>query len=289
MHRLRVISGWALPACAAIALLSILPASRAAVLFSEDFAYPNGPLAGRSGGTGWAPSSAWAYTTGTSENTVTNPLPGTSGKSVRIASNASVVSRSLSTTYVSGGTNTYYISFGFNANPFQGLNQGMNAGVAVTLPADARSNLLMGMPGSSGAFGYDWAQRGDPSAAGSSGTTYLALYQIGPGTGANTAITMYATTNLLMSGTALAATTPWTTVIEDDGFSFNAVTIAGAYSTGSISIAGLAMADNPTDAVNFTQTAVPEPTSLLAAACVIGIGSISVASRRRGRNREPSR
>lgn len=251
---------------------AITPASRAAILFSEDFAYPNGPLAGRDGGTGWAPSSAWAYTSGTSENTVTNPLPGTSGKAVQIAANAAEVSRSLSTTYVTGGTSTYYISFGFNANPFQGFNAGMYAGVGVTLPGSASSNLLMGMPGSSGAFGYDWTQRGDPSAAGSNGTTYLALYQIGPGTGANTAVTMYATTNLLMSGTALAATTPWTTVIEDSGFSFNAVTIAGGYSTGSISIAGLAMADNPTDAVSFTQISVPEPASLLGAVVALAIG-----------------
>lgn len=283
MRRLRAISSWALPACAAVALLSVVPASRAAILFSEDFAYPNGPLAGNGGGTGWAPSSAWAYTTGTSENTVTNPLPGTSGKAVRIASNASVVSRPLNTTYVSGGTNTYYISFGFNANPFQGFNSGMYAGVGVSLPADASSNLLMGMPGSSGAFGYDWTQRGDPSTAGSNGTTYLALYQIGPGTGANTAVTMYATTNLLMSGTALAATTPWTTVIEDTGFSFNTVTIAGGYSTGSISIAGLAMADNPTEAVAFTQTAVPEPGVLTGGAIALVLGGAAARSRHRRR------
>lgn len=156
---------WALGMLAIAVCFAIMPASRAALLFSEDFAYPNGPLAGRNGGTGWAPSSAWAYTSGTSENTVTNPLPGTSGKAVRIASNAAEVSRSLNTTYLTGGTSTYYISF-----------------------------------------------------------------------------------------------------------SFNAVTIAGGYATGSISIAGLAMADNPTDAVSFTQISVPEPASLLGAAVALALG-----------------
>lgn len=275
--------GVSLPIVTLIALLAVADTAKAVILFSDAFAYPNGPLAGNSGGSGWASASAWAYTSGTSENTVTNPLPGTSGKSVRVASNAAVVSRSLSTTYVSGGTNTYYISFGFNANPFQGVNQGMYAGVGVYLPGDASSNLLMGMPGSSGAFGYDWTQRGDPSTAGSNGTTYLALYQIGPGTAANTAVTMYATTNLLMSGTALAATSPWTTVIEDADFSFNAVSISGAYSTGSISIAGLAMADNPTEAVAFTQTAVPEPGVLTGGAIALVLGGAAARSRHRRR------
>jgi len=283
MRHHRLPPAWALPMVAAIVALSIAPASRAALLFSDAFAYPNGPLAGNSGGTGWASSSAWAYTTGTSENTVTNPLPGTSGKSVRIASNASVVSRSLSTTYVSGGTNTYYISFGFNANPFQGFNSGMYAGVGVYLNADASNNLFMGMPGSSGAFGFDWTNRGDPSAGASNNTNYLALYAITPGPGDTTSVTMYATTNLLMSGTALAATPPWVSILNDTNFSFNSVNVSGAYSTGTVSLAGLAMADNPTEAVAFTQTAVPEPGSLLLGALVVALGGAAVRSCRRQR------
>lgn len=283
MRRHRLSWAWALPMVAAIAALSVAPPSRAALLFSDGFAYPNGPLAGNSGGTGWASSSAWAYTSGTSENTVANPLPGTSGKSVRIAANAAVVSRSLSTTYVTGGTNTYYISFGFNAAPFQGLNNGLYGGVGVYLNADASNNLFMGMPGSSGAFGFDWTGRGDPSASASDGTTYLALYKISPGSGATTSVTMYATTNLLMSGTALAATTPWVSMLDDVGFSFDSVNVSGAYNTGAISFAGLAMADNPTEAVAFTQTAVPEPGSLLLGALVVALGGAAVRSCRRQR------
>jgi hypothetical protein len=274
---------WALPVVVTIAALSVAPASHAALLFSEGFAYPNGPLAGNSGGTGWASSSAWAYTSGTSENTVANPLPGTSGKSVRIAANAAVVSRSLSTTYVTGGTNTYYISFGFNAAPFQGLNNGLYGGVGVYLNADASNNLFMGMPGSSGAFGFDWTNRGDPSAGASNNTNYLALYAITPGPGDTTSVTMYATTNLLMSGTALAATPPLVSILNDTNFSFNSVNVSGAYSTGSISFAGLAMADNPTEAVAFTQTAVPEPGSLLLGALVVALGGAAVRSCRRQR------
>jgi len=268
---------------AAIAALSVAPPSRAALLFSDGFAYPNGPLAGNSGGTGWASSSAWAYTSGTSENTVANPLPGTSGKSVRIAANAAVVSRSLSTTYVTGGTNTYYISFGFNAAPFQGLNNGLYGGVGVYLNADASNNLFMGMPGSSGAFGFDWTGRGDPSASASDGTTYLALYKISPGSGATTSVTMYATTNLLMSGTALAATTPWVSMLDDVGFSFDSVNVSGAYNTGSVNFAGLAMADNPTEAVAFTQTAVPEPGVLTGGAIALVFGGAAIRSRHRRR------
>jgi hypothetical protein len=275
--------GVALPIVIVVALLTVADTAKAALLFSDAFAYPNGPLAGNSGGTGWASSIAWAYTTGTGENTVANPLPGTSGKSVRIAANAAVVSRPLSTTYVSGGTNAYYISFGFNANPFQGLNNGMYAGVGVYLNADPSNNLFMGMPGSSGAFGFDWTGRGDPSASASDGTTYLALYAITPGSGDTTSVTMYATTNLLISGTALAATTPWASITNDPNFSFDSVNVSGAYNTGSVNFAGLAMADNPTEAVAFTQTAVPEPGVLTGGAIALVLGGAAVRSRHRRR------
>lgn len=275
--------GVALPIVIVVALLTVADTAKAALLFSDAFAYPNGPLAGNSGGTGWASSSAWAYTSGTSENTVTNPLPGTSGKSVQISGNAAVVSRPLSTTYVTGGMNTYYISFGFNAAPFQGFNQGQYAGVAVYLNANPFNNLLMGMPGSSGAFGFDWTNRGDPSASASDATTYLALYAITPGSGDTTSVTMYATTNLLMSGTALAATTPWVSLVDDINFSFDSLHVSGAYNTGSIKFAGLAMADNPTEAVAFTQTAVPEPGMLTGGAIALVLGGAAARSRQRRR------
>lgn len=70
---------------------------------------------------------------------------------------------------------------------------------------------------------------------------------------------MYVTTNLLMSGAALTAKTPWDQITNDVNFSFDSVSFAGGYSTGTINLAGLAMADNPTEAVSFTQIAVPEP------------------------------
>ena len=83
---------------------------------------------------------------------------------------------------------------------------------------------------------------------------------------------MYATTDLLMSGAALAASTPWVAAGDDPDFSFDSVGIAGSYSTGTISIAGLAMADNATEAVSFTQTAVPEPsTAVLLGAAAAGV------------------
>ena len=285
MRRNRLPRAWALPVVATIVALAIAPASRAALLFSDDFAYPNGPLVGNSGGTGWAPLSAWAYAIGTTGNTVTNPLPGTGGKSIQISSNSTLVSRPLSTTYASGGTSAYYISFGFNAAPFQGLNNGMYAGVAVYLNADPSNNLFMGMPGSSGAFGFDWTNRGDPSASASNNTNYLALYAITPGSGNTTSVTMYATTNLLMSGTALMSTTPWVSILDDLNFSFDSVNVSGAYGTGSIKFAGLAMADNPTDAVAFTQTAVPEPSSLFLGALPVALGAYAIGASRRKSSR----
>jgi hypothetical protein len=129
------------------------------------------------------------------------------------------------------------------------------------------------MPGSSAALGFDWTGRFDPSASGVNGSTYLVLLEIKPGTAEDTTnVNMYATTDLLMSGAALAASTPWVAAGDDPDFSFDSVGIAGSYSTGTISIAGLAMADNATEAVSFTQTAVPEPsTAVLLGAAAAGV------------------
>lgn len=246
-------------------------------VFSDDFAYADGDLAGNDGGTGWltieGAVSAWSGGEGSNGNRVANPLPGMSGKSIQISSVSAETSRPLSTTYTSGGATTYYISFAFNAAPFQGFDAGAYAGVSVFLASDRSNNLLGGMPGSSGALGFDWTGRFDPSASGVNGTTYLALLEIKPGTAEQTTnVNMYATTNLLMSGAALAASTPWVAAGDDPNFSFDSVGIAGSYGTGTISIAGLAMADNPNEAVSFTQTAVPEPST----AVLLGVAAAGV-------------
>ena len=246
--------------------------TNAALLFSDDFAYSNGDLAGNGGGTGWQASSLWTGGAGATGNLVANPLPGTDGKSIQIASNASVTSRPLSTTYTSGGATTYYISFGFNADPFQGAGSGQYAGVSVYLASDQNNNLLMGMPGDSGQFGFDWTNRSQEFAPGANDTTYLALYEIAPGTNTGTTkVTMYTSTDLLLSGTALMQTTPWVSIDNEADFSFDTVSFAGSYTTGAISLAGLAMADNANDAVAFTQTAVPEPGMLAAGAATLVI------------------
>lgn len=256
--------------------------AKAELFFSDDFAYANGDLAGNNGGTGWLTGSSWSGEEGPTGNQVANPLPGMSGKSIRITSVSEETSRPLSTTYTSGGATTYYISFAFNAAPFQGLDAGAYAGVSFFLASDRANNLLGGMPGSSGALGFDWTNRFDPSASGVDGTTYLVLLEIKPGTAAETTnVNMYATTDLLMSGAALAASTPWVAAGDDPNFSFDTVGIAGSYGTGTISIAGLAMADNPNAAVSFTQTAVPEPSTAL----LLGVAAVGVWAgfRRRGR------
>jgi hypothetical protein len=213
---------------------------------------------------------------------VANPLPGTSGKSIQIASGADETLRSLDATYTSGAT-TFYLSFLFNASPFQGFNAGQYAGLSIFLAADrANNNLLGGMPGSSGALGFDWTQRFDPSTNGVNGATYLTLLEIKPGTSAGltnvTSINMYVTTDLSTSGTALAASTPWVAAGDDPGFSFDSVGIAGSYSTGTIGLAGLAMADNPDEAVSFTQTAVPEPSTV--ALLVVAAGILAACGKR---------
>ncbi len=246
--------------------------TNAALLFSDDFAYSNGDLVGNGGGTGWLASSLWTGGAGATGNLVANPLPGTDGKSIQIASNASETSRPLSATYASGGATSYYISFGFNADPFQGAGFGQYAGVSVYLASDQSNNLFMGMPGNTGEFGFDWTNRSQASAPGANNTTYLALFQIAPGTNTGTTkITMFGSTNLRLTGTALMQTSPWASVDNEADFSFDTVGFAGGYSSGTISLAGLAMADNPNEAVAFTQTVVPEPGLLAAGAATLVI------------------
>ena len=58
------------------------------------------------------------------------------------------------------------------------------------------------------------------------------------------------------------------------------MSFAGSYTTGTISLAGLAMADDANDAVAFTQTAVTEP-GLLAAGAAILAAAWSILRRRR--------
>lgn len=257
---------------AAVAIVVAGSSAEAALLFSDDFSYANGDLAGNGGGTGWQAASVWNGGVGSAGNQVANPLPGTSGKSIQISTNTGETSRPLNATYTSGGATTYYISFAFNASPFQGLNLGQYAGVAVFLAADRANNLLGGMPGGSAALGFDWTNRFDPSAAGVNGATYLALLEIKPGTAAgSTNVNLYATTDLSTSGAALASSTPWVAAGDDPSFSFDSVGISGSYSSGTISLAGLAMADNPNDAVSFTQTAVPEPAAAVMGVAVAGI------------------
>ena len=272
---------WTLFSFSVALIAGVAAPTKAALLFSDDFAYANGNLAGNGGGTGWQASSQWTGGTGSTGNLVADPLPGTDGKSIRIASNASVTSHPLSTTYTSGGATTYYISFGLNADPFQGAGLGQYAGLSVYLASDQTNNLLMGMPGDSGQFGFDWTNRTQEFAPGANDTTYLALYEIAPGTNTGTTkVTMYASTNLLLSGTALMQTAPWVSIDNEADFSFDTVSFAGSYTTGTISLAGLAMADDANDAVAFTQTAVPEP-GLLAAGAAILAAAWSILRRRR--------
>lgn len=263
------------------AVFSSAGSAAGGLLVTDDFAYPTGPLAGNGGGTGWQASSTWTGGTGPSNNQVAAPLPGTNGQSIRIASNASPTSRPLSVTYTSGGATTYFISFGFNAAPFQGVGGGGYAGVSFFLASGGGNSLFIGMPGDSGGLGFDWSNRAQTFAAAQDNTTYLVLVEIAPSTPGNTSVMMYVTTDLAISGTALAGTTPWDSA-TDLNFSFDTVDFAGNYSTGTIGVAGLAMADNPDDAVAFTQIAVPEPgTAVLVVAAVVIGGSARLRSARR--------
>ena len=252
---------------ALIASAAISSTADAGILFADSFRYANGDLAGNAGGSGWA--GAWAGGVAANGNLVSAPLVvnpnDATARSIRISSGAFETRRSLSTTYQTGGANSYYVSFVFNANPFN-TNAGAYAGVSMYLHSDPSQSLMVGSPGTSGQLGFDWSNSGDPSVAASNGVNYLILCAITPGSGSTTSVSMYSTTDLRMSGASLAATTPIVSLLNDPNFSFDTVKVSGAYSTGTISLAGLAMADNPDDAVAFTQNAVPGPGAILVAA-----------------------
>jgi hypothetical protein len=244
-----------------------LPAADAGILFADSFRYANGNLAGNSGGTGWA--GAWTGG-GAGGNLVTAPLVAnpsdTTARSIRISSNASTTTRSLSTTYTTGG-GSYYVSFVFNASPYSAPNSGEYAGITLYLSADRNNSLFLGMPGSSGQLGFDWTQRGDGLYAAASATNYLVLCAITTEAASTTTVRMYATTDLAMTGSALATPAMQiASLVNEPMFSFDSVEIAGGYNSGTINFAGLAMADNANDAVTFTQNAVPGPGAMLVAA-----------------------
>lgn len=266
--------GLIVPATALLCSLVGAASAQAGILFSDGFAYANGNLAGNVGGTGWAGGSQWTGGTGATGNQV-------SGGSVRIASNASTTTRTLSTTYLTGIT-SYFVSFVFNASPFQG-GTGQYAGVTLMLASDPSQSLFMGMPGSSGKLGFDWTDRGDGLYAATSATDYLVLFEIRAGASV-ASVLMYATTNLSMSGSALAGTTALASLMNEPMFSFDTVQISGGYTPGVISLAGLAMADNPTDAVAFTQSAVPGPAPLALGLIAGAFGGCCGPARRRRRD-----
>ena len=264
-----------------------LPAADAGILFADSFRYANGNLSGNAGGSGW--TGAWAGGAGASGNLVSAPLVANPGdataRSIQISKNASATTRSLSTTYASGA-NSYYVSFVFNASPYS--SQNAYAGVSLYLSSDlppvsttSGNSLFLGMPGSSGQLGFDWQNRGDALLAAASATNYLVLVAITPGTTAsNTWMKLFATTDLTMTGSALAATTA-VGAIDDASFSFDSVEIAGNYNSGTINFAGLAMADNANDAVTFTQNAVPGPGAMLVLALAARFGAAPGSARRR--------
>ena len=268
--------------------VTAMPAD-AGILFADSFRYANGNLAGNAGGSGWAGAWAGGVPVGVAANgnmvsapLVVNPSDATA-RSIRISSVALETKRSLSTTYQTGGANSYWVSFVFNANPFS-TDAGAYAGVSLYLdsvPPIPSNSLLLGSPGSSGQLGFDWTNRGDPNVAASNGVNYLILCAITPGSGSTTSVSMYSTTDLWMSGASLAATTPIVSLLNEPNFSFNTVMVSGAYGTGSISLAGLAMADNATDAVTFTQNAVPGPGAMLVLALAARFGAAPGAVRRR--------
>ncbi|MFM7244621.1 MAG: hypothetical protein ACKO40_10710 [Planctomycetaceae bacterium] len=242
------------------------PPVRAAVVFSDAFAYTTGTLAGDNGGTGW--SNAWAG----GSSLVTTPLPGTSGPSVRISDNASVTTRRMTSSVTTGSPSSYYLSFVFNANPFPPSGGGDYAGVSLVGTGTSTAGLFVGTPGSSGQLGFDWRNEGDGLFAASNNTNYLTVVAIAPGgSPGKTLVSLYASTNLLISGSTLVSGTALAS-LEGDNFSFGGVEIAGGYTSTSISLAGLALATTVDEAVGFTQTAVvPEPGSLLIVGAVTSI------------------
>ncbi|GEM_PF-1198761 len=256
----------------------------AAIIFSDAFAYAAGSLSGNNGGAGW--SNAWNG--GTSQ--VTGSLPGTGGTSVRTSSDASVTDRIMASPQTTGSPTSYYLSFVFNANPFPASGQGDYAGVSLKGTGTSSANLFVGTPGSSGQLGFDWANEGDGLFAASNNMNYLTVLAIKPAlTPGRTVVSLYASTNLLISGSSLIGGTALAS-LEGDSFSFGGVEIAGGYpSSSSINVAGLALATTVDEAVGFTQIAVPEPGSLLTmgvAATLLGVLTLNRASSHRRRSIE---
>ena len=92
------------------------------------------------------------------------------------------------------------------------------------------------------------------------------------------------TTDLLMSENSIHAKGTRLASAQGSNFSFNSVEIAGGYTSGTIRLAGLAMADNANAAVNFTHTAVPEPGTLLLGSLAATLGGCGI---RRNRRKKP--
>lgn len=252
----------------ALAAAALAPASaEATVIFSDTFDYATGNLAGKNGGTGW--SGGW---TGGS-SLVAGNLPGTTGNSVAISSTADITARSLSSSYTTGGATSYYLSFLFNASPMLPANGGDYAGISLT---GAGTSFFSGIPGSSGQIGFDWQNEGDGLFSATSGTTYLVLLELTAGsTSGLTMANFHITSNLATTGTALADGTP-EAFLEGQNFSFASVEIAGGYSSGSVSLAGLALATSANEAVSLTVAAIPESsaTGWLAAGLLLAAGAI---------------
>lgn len=242
--------------------LAAVPA-QAAVLMTEAFTYAPGALAGNNGGSGW--SGAWTGPNSSGSTVVTGPLAGTTGNAVLIADNASTVSRSLATSHTTG-TTSYFLSFVFNAAPFQSGGQGAYAGVSLFGSGSGSGSILVGMPGSSGQLGFDWTNEGDGLDPAPNNTNLLVLLALTPGSGSGyTLVTYYATTDLHISASALVAGAPFSSTIQGSDFTFSTVEISGGYASGTIQLAGLALATSAEEALGATQTAVlgvPDQSSL---------------------------
>jgi hypothetical protein len=265
--------------------------ANAEIIFSDNFNYANGQLAGNNGGTGWA--SAWSGGTGATGNLVTNPLPGTVGKSVQISSSNGLTQRTLTSPVSTSGGNSYYLSFLFNAAPYQ---SGGNAGVTLS---GAGTNLLVGMPGGSGKIGFDWTGYGTAETFNnpSDNANYLMMLKIERFASVNgyAKATLWATTDLLINGSALETqSSSLVGSIDNNGLTIHSdinvamVKIEGDYTTGSINLSGLAMATTANEAVAFTHTAVPEPGTLLLGSLAAAIGGCRVWRNRRNKTLSPS-
>lgn len=274
---------------AALTSLVCVTASRADLYFSDNFNYTTGNLSGNNGGTGWA--SAWSGGTGSTGNLVTNPLPGTVGNSVQISSSNGVTSRTLSQTYSTAsltGSNAYYLSFLFNANSFRGPVgfPGQYAGISLS---GTDTNLLAGMPGDTGKIGLDWTNVGQPVTPyqPADNTNYLVLVKLQQGIDPTYAkATVWATTDLMMTGSTLEAqsnsdSTDNNGLLTHYAITFNTVSFSGGYTPGSINLSGLAMASTANEAVAFTQTAVPEPGTLLLGSLAATLGGCGFWRKRR--------